>query len=142
MFGCTYAADTNSIIGVYKVAERKCSGTETERKSCNDISLLEFVKGNFYKIADDEVAFVVWSGDSDLRYNARKYAGEYVVKSYPATFVISDDNGFSESIVFNSKSEAVYRFGKNDGADISELVVVPASDIELRRYTKVYPGND
>lgn len=140
--GCSYATETNSILGVYKVIERKCNGTELEINACNDISLLEFVKGNFYKIADSEIAFVVWSGNSDLTYSARKYTGKNVVESYPVTLVISDDEGFSEFLVLTAKSKGIYSFGKSNSADMSELTVVPISYEDLRGYTKEYPGND
>ena len=142
MSGCSCAADANSVLGVYKVVERKCVGTAVEITACNDISLLEFVKGNFYKISDNEVAFVVWSGDSDLTYSARKYEGKSVVESYPVKLVVSDDEGFGEFLLFKSKSEGVYSFGKNNSADKSELTVVPVSNDDLRGYSKEYPGND
>lgn len=65
--------DKLSLLGLYEVSNRTCEGTAIAIEACDSLRFIEFVKGNFYGIADDEIAFVTWSASSgyDLLHSAR-----------------------------------------------------------------------
>ena len=139
--GCSAILEKDNILGVYKIGEKECRGSLTQINTCKEITLVEFVKGNFYKISDNEVAFTVWSGQSDLVYTARKFEGEYSIDSYPFTLIISNENGYLEKIVLQSPHYGIYSFGSNE-ENISELEIIAIGKNEIAKYIKEYPGND
>jgi hypothetical protein len=123
LFGCASLPPQINILGTYKVEGRTCRGSDVQVQTCQKIRLLELVKGNFYKISDNEVAFVIWSGDKnkDLLYSAKKYNAQLIVNSFPTLLPLSEDTNFIESITLNSEDTGVYRFGSKSASDISEL---------------------
>lgn len=143
MSGCSHTPQADSILGVYKVVDRVCMASdEAINNVCRSVKFLEFVKGNFFDIADDEIAFVDWRGEGDLLYTAKKYAGKDALGSYPATLVIVEESDFSEIVEFQSHGEGVFSYGKPSGARRSKLFFRPATESDLRGYTKEYPGNE
>ena len=62
------------IIGLYKITETTCNVPESYKADCESVRFIELVKGKFYGVNDDEIAFVTWQGDSagELQYLARK----------------------------------------------------------------------
>ena len=139
--GCSAILEKENILGVYKIGEKRCRGSITQINACKDITLVEFVKGNFYKVSDDEVAFTVWSGKSDLVYTARKYEGVYFIGSYPFTLTLSNGSAYFEKIVFQSQYSGIYSFGSN-AENISELEIIAIGENEISNYVKEYPGNN
>ena len=144
---CSSGGDTseNNILGIYKVSDRICQGSEAEVESCQAIIFVEFVKGNFYKVSDNEVAFVVWSGEKgkELTYTARKYEGAITFTKEPASAVISDDASFREEINFSEKT-ATYSYEKlQSGEPVkSQLKLNKAQTSDLAEYRMEYPGNN
>jgi hypothetical protein len=144
LFGCASLPPQIDILGTYKIQDRSCRGSDVQIQSCQKIRLLEFVKGNFYKISDNEVAFVIWSGDrnEDLSYSAKKYNGQLIVNAFPSLLPLSDDSDFMESITLNSEDTGVYKFGSKNASDISELNFTRMSSKEINLLQKEYPGNE
>jgi hypothetical protein len=144
IFGCASLPPQINILGTYKVEDRTCRGSDVQVQSCQKIRLLEFVKGNFYKISDNEVAFVTWSGDrnEDLLYSAKKYNGQLIVSSFPTLLPLSDDTDYIESITLNSEDTGVYRFGGKNTSDISELKFSRMSNNDINLLQKEYPGTE
>lgn len=135
----------NSIIGIYKVTDRDCSGTSIEIDDCNSVAFIEFVKGNFYKISDNEVAFVIWRGEagSDLLYSAKKYEGNTSFENNQMNGTISNDDDFKEEVHFSSLKTGVYTLEKKLSPPIkSKLTLERASAVDLKNYTREYPGNN
>lgn len=136
---CASIVSDNSLAGIYKVISRTCVGGQYQKDACKEIKLLEIVKGNFYKIRDHENAFVVWSGESDLIYNARKLDKKIEKITYPAEITINSDNVYFEKIIFTSSTGGKYVFGKVD--NLSTLIFGRISENDLAGYSKEYPGN-
>jgi hypothetical protein len=144
LFGCASLPPQVNILGTYKVEDRTCRGSDVQVQSCQKIRLLEFVKGNFYKISDNEVAFVIWSGDrnEDLLYSAKKYNSQLIVNSFPTLISLSEDIDFIESITLNTEDTGVYRFGGKNASDISELKFTRMSSKDIDLLQKEYPGTN
>lgn len=147
LWSCSNApVDHNSsIIGIYKVTDRECNGTSTEIVDCNSIAFIEFVEGNFYKISDDEVAFVIWRGEAgdDLLYSAKKYNGSTTFDKDNINEVISNDDDFKEDVYFSSSKNGIYTFLKKASPPIkSKLILERALPADLKNYTREYPGNN
>ena len=146
--GNTPVSDSGNVLGIYKVSDRNCKGTPVEIEDCNSVMLMEFVKGNFYKIADNEVAFVIWRGESgsDLLYTARKYEGNIKFQNTSLNTIISDDEKFKEEIRFLSQTKAIYSLEKkssqSQAVTTSELTLEKATATDLHNYILEYPGND
>lgn len=136
------APEEHSILGVYKVLERNCAGSDTQIDACKNITLLEFVKGNFYKVGNNEVAFAIWSGNpaEELLYTAKKYIGMTVLDKFPSSVMLADDNSYQEKLQFLTYNNATYTFGQPGGA-MSELKIGRISKRESAKFKKEYPGN-
>jgi hypothetical protein len=52
-------------IGLYKVVEAKCELTDGLFNICPEIKFIELVKGRFYDIGPDDMAFVLWRTDPE-----------------------------------------------------------------------------
>jgi len=134
------------IIDIYKVFDRSCKGSSVQITECKAIAFIEFVRGNFYKISNDEIAFVQWKNEAnaDLLYTARKYSGESVFKNYPINIDIAVDPKFIETVTMSNKKHGVYKFGGQDksNTELSELKFRPAKKEELNLYKMEYPGSD
>jgi hypothetical protein len=143
--GCATAPEpaSHSILGVYTVLERSCAGTDTQINACKNITLLEFVKGNFYKVGKDEIAFVIWSGSpaEELLYSAKKYAGNPQLDNLPSSIILASDNNYRETLQFLTINSATYTFG-NQGAGISKLKIGRINERQIAKFKKEYPGND
>lgn len=137
---CASVSNQEDIIGIYQVSSRECTGNQFQIDSCNDIQLLEFVKGKFYKIRDNENAFVVWSGNKDLTYNVRKIKQSFATTSFPFNLTLENDITYVERIIFNSNIDGLYEFG--DPSSPSILRFHRALPEQLSKYIKNYPGND
>jgi hypothetical protein len=140
--GCSSVHKSDEIKAVYKVIDRNCQGTEDQIINCENIALLEFVNGNFYKVSNNEIAFVLWYGESELTYTARKYEGAYLIDSYPFTLTIDKESKYLETIIFASKNKGTYSFGKSSEAGVSSLQFQRATDEDITDYVKEYPGNE
>lgn len=141
----TPASSNSSIIGIYKVTDRDCNGTSTEIADCNSVAFIEFVKGNFYKISDNEVAFVIWRGEvgDDLLYSAKKYDGDITFEKGNINGIISNDDDFKEDVYFSSSTTGIYTLEKKTSPPIkSKLTVEKALAADLKNYTREYPGNN
>jgi hypothetical protein len=128
---------------VYAIPERKCSGTDTQINACKNITLLELVKGNFYTVGKNEIAFVVWSGNptNKLLYTTKKYTGNPQLSMLPSSVLLSRDRNYQETLEFISQENATYKFG-NPGTGMSELKVGRINKQEIKKYKKEYPGSD
>lgn len=125
---------------VYEVIERDCRGEKATAGGCEDIILVELVKGNFYGIPSDTLAFVLWSGEKDnLTYLARKL-GRFDKRHGESGIVIFREEGYAELLSFSNDGSIVYRFGKE--GNLSSLHLRELSVNELRQYSKEYPGSE
>lgn len=124
----------SSIIGLYEIKNRHCQGEKYELSACESIEFIEFVKGNFYKIFSDEVAFVVWSKSTDknLLYAARKYRGSILFTENDEKIEI-DKN---EYIKFSNSLTGVYIFSG------SSLEFKRVDRLAVTDYVISYPGSD
>ncbi|HWV14629.1 MAG TPA: hypothetical protein VN030_04285, partial [Cellvibrio sp.] len=136
----------NNILGVYKVTDRTCNGSAIEINACESIVFIEFVKGSFYKIADDEIAFVIWSGEKgdDLLYQARKFGGRIDSDNGQLSLLI-DGKNLKERVIFLSSTTGIYSIERPlfSSAQLikSELKIEKASASDLKDYSMEYPGN-
>jgi hypothetical protein len=135
---CTGSSHEKSAIGIYKVSERDCKGSSVQIDECNKIVLVEFVKGKFHKVRNNEVAFVVWSNEDELTYNARKIESDVRVVEYPSSIVIDKYFALEEKVVLNSDSFGVYVFPTGENS-VSRLTIEKATSSDLARYNKEYP---
>ncbi|TYK65017.1 hypothetical protein [Colwellia echini] len=140
IFGCSSFNKTENIIGVYKITKNNCHGSTQQIDICKNIVFIELVNGHFYKISNNEIAFVVWSGMNDLTYVAKKYEGDPSVVNYPIMLSIAAESSYVENITFTSKGNGVYSFGNQSTLSTLEFSLATAEDIT--RYIKEYPGND
>ncbi len=137
---CVSVKNESSVIGVYAVTARECSGSAYEKAACEEIALIEIVNGNFYKVEDHEFAFVVWSGNADLNYNARKLDELNVTSSFPFALVIDESPDFVETLIFSDSDSVKYESGKP--GSLSVIYFRRASPDVLEKYSKEYPGNN
>ena len=147
--GCaTYSPlDKDEIFGKYAVANRTCTGNKLMQAQCNDIKLIEFVRGNFYKIANDEIAFVVWSGEEseELMYSARKYLGEFnISKGESLKAYIEKSNEVDEYIEISFSGDGRYSLeGRSSRGKPSYRMVLDVKRIDSPNgYITNYPAND
>ena len=146
-FSCASTLNQNNIVGIYKVSTRDCNGSSVQIESCKSIAFIEFVAGKFYKIADNEIAFVIWSGEknTELLYLARKYNGDLNFMLGKSHILTGSDNQIKETIQFTSVGSGVYSI-ENYSTQYkkwihSELIVEKASSKDVKNYTMEYPGN-
>lgn len=59
------AYDLEKHMGLYQVVEAKCEATKGSFNICPEIKFIELVKGKFYDIGPDDLAFVLWRIDPD-----------------------------------------------------------------------------
>lgn len=125
---------------VYEVTERDCRGEKEVLQSCEAITLVELVKGNFYGIPSDKLAFVLWSGEKDnLTYVARKL-GDVDKEDGEPGMVIFREEGYAELLNPSNDGSIVYSFGKEGNLSSVHLRELFAD--ELGQYSREYPGND
>jgi hypothetical protein len=141
LISCTGISHEKSVIGIYKVSERDCKGNSVQIEVCKNIVLIEFVKGKFHKVRNNEVAFVVWSNDDELTYNARKIESDVRVVEYPTSIIIDEYFALEEKIVFDSDSSGTYVFPISKDI-VSRLKIEKATDADLAKYNKQYPEAD
>ncbi len=137
---CASVVSENNLTGIYKVSSRNCVGSQYEKEACMEVKLLEIVKGNFYKIQDSENAFVIWSGESDLNYNARKLEQNIEDVTYPIELTIDRDDVYLEKLIFRSSAEGEYVTGKAN--NFSTLFFKKVGQEDITDYSKEYPGNN
>lgn len=140
VLACASTGNEESVVGVYKVSSKNCLGNSYEKSSCEEIKLIEIVNGNFYKVEDHEYAFVIWSGESDLNYNARKLDGFKSTTQLPLKLFIEKSESFVESIEFISSKNGKYEFG--NPSSLSTVNFDKASLKYLNKYSKEYPSNN
>ncbi|WP_444944770.1 hypothetical protein ACJJIK_08665 [Microbulbifer sp. ZKSA006] len=140
VLACTNTKNEVDVVGVYKPSSKNCLGNSYEKSSCEEIKLIEITKGNFYKIEDHEYAFVIWSGESNLNYNARKLDGLRSTTQIPLKLFIENSESFIESVEFISAKNGKYEFG--NPSSLSTINFVKADLKDLNKYTKDYPGNN
>lgn len=125
---------------MYEVSDRDCLGKKEAVQSCEAIILVELVKGNFYGIPDDKLAFVLWSGENDnLTYVARKL-GEVDKSDGEPGVVLFRDDGYVELLNRSNDGSLVYSFGEE--GNLSSLNLEELSVGESGQYSREYPGND
>lgn len=125
---------------VYEVTERDCRGEKEVLQSCETITLVELVKGNFYGIPSDKWAFVLWSGEKDdLTYVARKLGDVDKDDGEPGV-VIFREEGYAELLNRSKDGSVVYSFGEEGNFSSVHLRELLAD--EFRKYSREYPGND
>lgn len=125
---------------VYEVTDRDCRGKKEAVQSCEAITLVELVKGNFYGIPNDKLAFVLWSGEKDnLTYVARKLEGVEKRDGEPGILIFRDE-GYVELLNRSIEGSLVYSFGKE--GNLSSLNLRELSVDESGQYSREYPGND
>jgi hypothetical protein len=59
------AYDLEKHMGLYQVVEAKCEATKGSFNICPEIKFIELVKGKFYDIGPDDLAFVLWRIETD-----------------------------------------------------------------------------
>ena len=146
----TSSLNTNGeIFGKYIVVNRNCTGNSFMQDQCKDIKLLEFVKGNFYKISNEEVAFVIWSGSTneDLMYSARKYMGETVTIVDRKLFAhIEKSKDVNEYVEFSSNEHGQYFLeSRSSNGNLAYSMILDIERIKPEsgtRFITNYPGND
>lgn len=121
---------------VYAISERKCLGSRSQVLFCEQIQLIELVKGRFYKVKETETAFVVWSGsEDDLTYSV-KNIGE-INRMQSSSIVVTQDPDYIEVLSLDSLGNIIYKFGKP--RNFSSLLLREVSQSELIEYSRVYP---
>lgn len=139
---CASIQSAESILGVYTPTDKQCHGSAVQIDWCDKVSLLELVNGRFYSIAENEIAFVTWSGRYDLTYSAIKVSGKHLVDAYPFTLILSQESDYLEKIVFTAKNSATYHFGNPHQGVMSSMQLQLATDNALAHYIKSYPSDD
>lgn len=125
---------------VYEVTGRNCRGEKEAVGACEDIVLVELVKGNFYQIPSNQMAFVLWSGAKDsLNYVARKLGDVDNVGGQTGVVIFRDED-YIELLSFPSDGSVVYSFGGED--NLSSLYLRELSIGELKQYSKECPGSE
>lgn len=140
LLSCTSVKKLDDLVGVYKVSSKACKGNVYEKSSCEEIELLEIVKGNFYKVEDHEYAFVIWSGNTELNYNARKLNNFSEPIDFPYELIVDKNDIFVEKLYFSSSKIGKYEFGSQES--LSTLSIEKADPEEIKKYSKEYPGNN
>ncbi len=130
------------IIGVYKAIDRDCNGSEPKLAACKDLQLIEFVYGNFYQISEDQIAFVIWSGEKDkeLLYAAKKVDVDPILLKFPTQRELSSDDFFHESVVFSNIDSLEYSFGNSN--NVSKIYFQRLMADEIGGFFKEYPGSE
>jgi hypothetical protein len=77
-------------LGLYKVVGRECSYAENAPEDCSWTQYIELVKGVFYGIGKDEVAFTTWLAETpseqhdyiarNIRHGSFVNANEFVIE--------------------------------------------------------------
>lgn len=139
---------SGDIIGKYNINNRGCFGSSAMIEQCESIKIIEFVHGSFYKVSNDEIAFVVWSGNKgeELMYSSRKYYGNKAILKSPFIAEIDQSEGVSEFVEFFNDNLGRYELTKKSlNGDVSFQMLL---DIERVyedspvEYITIYPGND
>lgn len=121
-----------NLLGLYKIEKRQCDGFKEEKLDCESTLFIEFTKGNFYKISDDEVGFIIWrnSTDRNLLYTARKYENDLGDKS--SSRVNINEN---EYLIFTDNNSGQY-FSNN-----SRFNFIRVDKTKVTEHIMQYPGN-
>lgn len=136
--GCASVAELPQLLdeAIYEISERDCVGNNAQISFCEEIQLIELVKGKFYKVKETETAFVVWSGrESDLAYNVTNI-GE-LGRSQLSHIVIRQGPEYMEVMSSDSRGNITYKFGEPNKHSSLVLRRIPQS--KLSEYSKAYP---
>ncbi|WP_221274569.1 hypothetical protein [Thaumasiovibrio subtropicus] len=145
-------ADTSSIemhIGLYKIDQASCKANTNVKDHCGNDIFIELVKGQFMGIEDHELAFVVWSGDTnidpELQYTAF-LVPEHLNRSIENDqYIINKDNDSLEQLTFFDdilvEFNATYFSDSNNVKHTVFYQVIPTQRGRHPQYRMNYPGN-
>jgi len=140
--------EENNLIGKYLVYDRTCQGSVEGVKYCESVRVVEFVKGRFYGVDDDALAFVIWRGDPKeaLLYTANAFMGTVVSTEGKVFASLNDDNGVREYVEIFIDGRGQYTFEETSSRGV--IVERTLFKIELSQFNKAdsylmdYPGNN
>ena len=98
------AYDLEKHMGLYQVVEAKCEATKGLFNICPEIRFIELVKGKFYDIGPDDLAFVLWRMDSD---NPEVLYEASLVKNHK-NLVLRDNKVWLENYESENEQSQVY----------------------------------
>ena len=107
------------IIGLYKATETTCNVPEFYKADCESVRFIELVKGQFYGVNDDEIAFVTWQGDlaGELLYLARKTPLANIKNFTGAQLGLENENSTTEYFEIRNNKIVTYHYASSANDD-------------------------
>jgi len=136
----------DSFIGLYEIVNAKCEIDEGAYDPCKGTLFFEILKGQFYGIGDDDLAYVFWSGDSkvggELTYESSKISEESAISS-EGKFWLNKDEGSEEYLSFFDGEITEYhlQYKVGDEARTISYELRPVRRGNKPYYRMNYPGN-
>lgn len=150
-FSCTgkTVKQQYSYIGLYEIKTRQCHVPDISLDDCKKTKFIELVKGQFFGIKNNEVAVVMWRGDSggELLYQARKIE-QTSAAHLNDVITISNTGTVAESLKLVDGVVSEYSLVISKTANSSTTTnnitytLKPVKRGLLPEYRMNYPGND
>ena len=138
-----------SVLGLYRVSERVCKVPEAYKNDCEATRFVELVKGQFYGVANNEIAFVNWQGSEGeaLSYQARNISKKNKSINSQDMILISKTKTENEFLTVKNGIVVEYVFKINNplskvGAREYRYTLIPANRSDTPENRMNYPGND
>ena len=149
------AYDLEKHIGLYKVVKTKYELTKGLHNPCPEIKFFELVKGRFYDIGSDEMAFATWKvyeNDPIAGYEARLVKNHKKMLLHDNKIWLADRETKTETekeffILQNGKIcgyQLIYIYENNAGKKFSRnfyYKLIPVSRYKIGDIKLLYPDN-
>lgn len=149
--GCTTTKENNieTYIGLYQIVDSECEAISGDFDPCENILFFELLKGQFIGVEDNELAYVIWSGDpkidSELQYTSHLVRNHDLLSVTENKFILADDDDSQEYLLFYdgklAEYHAVYAAGEGSKHRAIHYKLEPVQRGNLPNVRLNYPGN-
>jgi len=138
------------VIGLYQVDNRICEVPEQYKNDCQSTKFIELVKGQFYGVKNNEIAFVNWQDDNteELSYQARNITKKNKSFDPQSIIVISKTETDNEYLKVENGYVVEYVLSISKPTKDAEKItreykytLSPVIRSEIPDYRMNYPGN-
>lgn len=144
------APQSQHVIGLYQVDTRVCEVPERYKNDCQATKFIELVKGQFYGVKNNEIAFVNWQDDNseELSYQARNISNKNKLIDDQSIIIISKNETDNEYLKVEQGYVVEYVLSISESTKDAEkstreykYTLSPVIRSEIPEYRMNYPGN-
>lgn len=136
-------------IGLYQIIDSKCEAVSDDFDPCESSLFFELLKGQFIGVEDNELAYVIWSGDpkidSELQYTSHLVRNHDLRSITGNRFILVDDDDSQEYLLFSDGKltayHVVYATGNGSQHRAMHYKLKPVQRGNLPHVRLNYPGN-